>query len=501
MIDAHRAGEVIAAEHAHAAELDSGLLMDRASTGLATAILRIFSGCVPGTRVLIAAGSGNNGGDALFAGAHLARRGMRVDAIGATEHVHGAGLAALSRAGGRFAAWDPHRLSSLADEADVIIDGLVGIGAAGALRGVAAQIVPILNDANGIRVAVDLPSGVDADSGRVLGVAFHADLTVTFGAVKLGHLVAPGKGFAGEVRLVDIGIGDALGMPTARALQEADVSRAVPGPGFDDHKYRRGVAGVAAGSEEYPGAALLCVGAALRGDAGMVQYLDRADGLARAVLGQYPEIVASQRTDAPRVTAWVCGPGFVPGERDYAAVEAVLRSRVPLVLDAGALSILASSDDLQDLVRARGAVTILTPHDGEFVRLGGDIAGLGRLEAALELARRFDAIVVLKGPGTVIAAPDGTCFIDTEGGPMLATAGSGDVLSGIIGALLAGAQARGEIRGVADAARIAAAGCWLHGRAGNLAVVGGQPVSATSLIDALGQAIATARGSHSRTSL
>ena len=494
MIDAHSVADVIAAEHAHAAELESGVLMDRASTGLAAQILRLFAGSILGTRVVIAAGSGNNGGDALFAGARLARRGMRVDAIGTTEHVHVAGLAALRRAGGRFAVWGSDRPQALVDEADVIIDGLVGIGAAGALRGAAAEMVPILNEAKGIRVAVDLPSGVDADSGRVLGAAFDADLTVTFGAVKPGHLVAPGKALTGELRLVDIGIGDALTEPAARALQEADVSMAVPGPGFDDHKYRRGVAGIAAGSEEYPGAALLCVGAAVRGDAGMVQYLDRADGLARAVVGQYPEIVASQRTDAPRVTAWICGPGFVPGERDHAAVEAVLRSPVPLVLDAGALSILASSDDLQDLLRARDAVTVLTPHDGEFARLGGDIAGLGRLDAALVLARQRDAIVVLKGPGTVIAAPDGTCFIDVEGGPMLATAGSGDVLSGIIGALLAGAQARGEIHDIADAARIAAAGCWLHGRAGNLASAAGQPVNATSLIDALGQAIATARG-------
>lgn len=493
MISAHRVVDVIAAEHAHVVELDSGVLMDRASTGLATAILRIFSGSVPGTRVLIAAGSGNNGGDALFAGAQLARRGMRVDAVGTTENVHGAGLVALRRAGGRFAVWDVDQSQALVDEADVIIDGLVGIGASGALRGAAAQIVPLLNAAPGIRVAVDLPSGVDADSGRVFGAAFDADLTVTFGAVKPGHLVAPGKAMAGEVRLVDIGIGNALGAPAARALQQGDAAVALPSPGFDDHKYRRGVVGVAAGSDEYPGAALLCIGAALSGDAGMVQYLDRADGLARMVVGQYPEIVASPSTDAPRVTAWVCGPGFVAGERDHDAVEAVLRSRVPLVLDAGALTILAASDDLQNLVRQRGAVTVLTPHDGEFARLGGDIAGLGRLDAALELARQRDAIVVLKGPGTVIAAPDGTRFIDTEGGPMLATAGSGDVLSGIIGALLAGAQARGEIHEVADAALIAAAGCWLHGRAGNIAGADGHPVNATVLIRALGQAIAMAR--------
>ncbi len=491
MISAYGIAEVIAAEHAHAGELESGVLMERASTGLASEILRMLAGSVVGTRVVIAVGSGNNGGDALFAGALLARRGMRVDAIGTTSAVHQAGLAAMRRAGGRFTVWNAAGSRALVDDADVIIDGLVGIGATGALRGAAAEIVLILNEARGIRVAVDLPSGVDADTGQVFGAAFDADLTVTFGVFKPGHLIAPGKALAGEVRLIDIGIAGALGEPAVRAMRQGDVAVVTPGPGFDDHKYRRGVVGVAAGSDDYPGAALLCVGAALRGHAGMVQYLDRAEGIARMVVAQHPEVVASPRMDAPRVTAWVCGPGFVPGDRDHDAVEACLRTSVPVVLDAGALAMLADSVRLQDLLRERGAVTILTPHDGEFARLGGVVEGVGRLGAALAMARQRDVVVVLKGPGTVIAAPDGTCFVDVEGGPVLATAGSGDVLSGIIGALLAQSQARGDIRGVSDAARFAAAGCWLHGRAGNLAGEEGQPVTASSLIDSLGRAMTT----------
>ena len=491
MISAYRVAEVIAAEQAHADELESGVLMDRASAGLASEILRMLAGSVVGTRVVIAAGSGNNGGDALFAGALLARRGMRVDALGTTAAVHLEGLAAMRRAGGRFSVWDAAGSRSVIDDADVIIDGLVGIGARGALRGPAAEMVPFLNAAKAIRVSVDLASGVDADTGQVLGVAFDADLTVTFGAFKPGHLIAPGKALSGEVRLIDIGIADSLGVPAIRAMRQGDVEAEIPGPDFDDHKYRRGVVGVAAGSDEYPGAALLCVGAALRGQVGMVQYLDRVDGVARMVVAQHPEVVASARVDAPRVTTWVCGPGFVPGDRDHDAVEACLRTSVPVVLDAGALTILAESEGLQQLVRERGAVTILTPHDGEFARLGGVVDGLGRLEAALALARERDAVVVLKGPGTVIAAPDGTCFVDVEGGPVLATAGSGDVLSGVIGALLAQAQARAGIYGVADAARIAAVACWLHGRAGNLAGAEGQPVTASSLIDSLGRAMKT----------
>ena len=491
MINAYRVAEVIAAEQAHADELESGVLMDRASAGLASEILRMLAGSVVGTRVVIAVGSGNNGGDSLFAGALLARRGMRVDALGTTAAVHLEGLAAMRRAGGRFSVWDAAGSRSVIDDADVIIDGLVGIGARGALRGPAEEMVPFLNAAKAIRVSVDLASGVDADTGQVLGVAFDADLTVTFGAFKPGHLIAPGKALSGEVRLIDIGIADSLGVPAIRAMRQGDVEAEIPGPDFDDHKYRRGVVGVAAGSDEYPGAALLCVGAALRGQVGMVQYLDRVDGVARMVVAQHPEVVASARVDAPRVTTWVCGPGFVPGDGDHDAVEACLRTSVPVVLDAGALTILAESEGLQQLVRERGAVTILTPHDGEFARLGGVVDGLGRLEAALALARERDAVVVLKGPGTVIAAPDGTCFVDVEGGPVLATAGSGDVLSGIIGALLAQAQARGGMNGVDDAARIAAAGCWLHGRAGNLAGAQGQPVTASSLIGSLGRAMKT----------
>ncbi len=491
MINAYRVAEVIAAEHVHADELESGVLMDRASAGLASEILRMLAGSVVGTRVVIAAGSGNNGGDALFAGALLARRGMRVDALGTTAAVHLEGLAAMRRAGGRFSVWDAAGSRSVIDDAGVIIDGLVGIGARGALRGPAAEMVPFLNAAKAIRVSVDLASGVDADTGQVLGVAFDADLTVTFGAFKPGHLIAPGKALSGEVRLIDIGIADSLGVPAIRAMRQGDVEAEIPGPDFDDHKYRRGVVGVAAGSDEYPGAALLCVGAALRGQVGMVQYLDRVDGVARMVVAQHPEVVASARVDAPRVTTWVCGPGFVPGDRDHDAVEACLRTSVPVVLDAGALTILAECEGLQQLVRERGAVTILTPHDGEFARLGGVVDGRGRLEAARVMARQQGAVVVLKGPGTVIAAPDGTCFVDVEGGPVLATAGSGDVLSGIIGALLGQAQARGGMNGVDDAARIAAAGCWLHGRAGNLAGAQGQPVTASSLIDSLGRAMKT----------
>ncbi len=503
MIDLHSVASIRAAEQAHDDELASGVLMERASTGLAHSVLRLLKqvrGSVVGAHVVLAIGSGSNGGDALFAGAYLAKRGLRVDALAVDHRAHDLGRQALIRSGGAIHAWsqDDPTSSRLIDEADVLIDGLVGIGATGSLRGPAVEMVAAMNVSQALRIAVDLPSGIDADSGQVDGLAFDADLTITFAAVKLGLVISPGKQFAGGVELIDIGIGAALGIPIARALQGEDIAALIPEPGFGDHKYRRGVVGVAAGSESYPGAALLCVGGALAGDPGMVQFLDRHDGIARMVVTQYPELVCTESAESPRVSAWVCGPGYPASELDQAAVEAMLRTSVPVVLDAGALTLLADSADLRRLVRERRGVTVITPHKGEFARLAdavgaGTVDEVGRLRAALGLAGVLDAVVLLKGPGSVIAAPDGVCYVDVDGGPVLATAGSGDVLAGIIGALLAGAQVRGDLSSTADVARVAAAGCALHGRAGALAGAGGRPVRATDLIQYLRDAVAGVR--------
>ena len=503
MIDLHSVASILAAEHAHDGELASGVLMERASTGLAHSVLRLLKqvrGSVVGARVVLAIGSGNNGGDALFAGAYLAKRGLRVDALTVDQRVHGVGLQSFVRSGGTVRTWAPDdpKALRLLDGADVIIDGLVGIGATGALRGPAAEVVTAMNGSQALRIAVDLPSGIDADTGQVPGVAFDADRTITFGAVKPGLVIAPGKEFAGTVELIDIGIGAALGLPIARALQGEDIATLIPEPGFEDHKYRRGVVGVAAGSESYPGAALLCVGGALAGDPGMLQFLDRHDGIARLVVTQYPELVSTASVESPRVAAWVCGPGYPASELDHAAVDAILRTSVPVVLDAGALTLLAHSADLRLLLGERRGVTVITPHEGEFSRLAEAVGAqhvdeVGRLRATQSLAGVLDAVVLLKGPGSVIAAPDGACYVDVEGGPVLATAGSGDVLAGLIGALLAGAQARGAVGSTADVARIVAAGCALHGRAGALAGAGGRPVRATDLVHYLGDAVAEVR--------
>lgn len=494
MIELFEVSSVRSAEAAHQRELDSGLLMQRAATGLAVAIADLVGGvrgrCY-GARVVLLIGSGNNGGDALFAGAVLARRGMRVDALCIAEGYHAEGASALIAAGGSVRRWQPGDDPTL-DAADAIVDGIVGIGANGRLREPAAQLVERANACDALRIAVDVPSGVDADSGRVDGVVFDADLTVTFGAAKPGLVLAPAKEHVGQITVIDIEIGDALGNPAAVALQGIDVAGVVPEPAFDDHKYRRGVAGIAAGSARYRGAALLATGAAVSSEVGMVAYLDRSDGLAAMVIAECPEVVVTATADAPRVSAWGCGCGFEAVDSDAAAIEAVLRTSLPVVLDAGALTVVAGNADLQRLIRDRASATVLTPHEGEFARLGGDL-GAGRLGGARALAAAFDAVVVLKGPGSVIAAPDGSTFIDVAGGPELATAGSGDVLTGIMAALLAGAHARGGIASMADVARVAAAACWVHGTAARIAGGEGQPVHASGIRAAVGAAIAACR--------
>lgn len=497
MIEMHDAAAIQAAERAHGDELAAGQLMERAATAVAVetaALLGQVRGGVYGSRVALLVGTGNNGGDALHAGARLARRGIRVDALCTSSTAHAGGAAALVAAGGRLHVWDPGDADQLAlvNAADALIDGVVGIGATGALREPGASLIAVANAADALRIAVDLPSGVDADTGTVDGLAFDADLTVTFAATKPGLLIAPGREHAGQVSVIDIGIDDALGAPAVLAMQGIDVAECVPEPGVDDYKYVRGVAGISAGSGSYPGAALLCTGAALHADVGMVSYLDRADGVARTVVDRHPEIVVIASTDAARVTAWACGPGFEGVADDAPAIEAVLRTALPVVLDAGALTVLASDASLRALIASRSAATVLTPHEGEFARLGGNLTA-GRLLGAQSLARQLDAVVVLKGPGTVIAAPDGTAFVDIAGTAALATAGSGDLLTGIIGGLLAGAQARGSLTDVAEVARQAAAGCWIHGMAGRLAAEGGLPATAEAIGARVGAAVAAAR--------
>ncbi|MFJ1806714.1 MULTISPECIES: NAD(P)H-hydrate dehydratase [unclassified Streptomyces] len=479
MRTAYRVETVRRAERELMARLPEGALMQRAAAGLAAACADLL-GRVYGRRIVLLVGSGDNGADALYAGARLARRGAGVTAVLLTpERTHGGGLTALRRAGGRTIA--PDGAQDVVRRADLVLDGIVGIGGKGGLRPDAAALAATVAGARAAVVAVDLPSGVDADTGEVHGSAIRADLTVTFGTHKPGLLVDPAREYAGSVHLVDIGLGGELpAEPELAALQHADVAGLLPMPGGESDKYRRGVVGIAAGSARYPGAAVLAVAGALRGGAGAVRYVGPAGN---AVIARFPETLVSDQGPrrAGRVQAWVVGPGA--GE-DAKTVAEVLAAEVPVLIDADGLRL---ADP--DAVRERTAPTLMTPHAGEAAALLGvareEVEG-ARLRFARELAARYRATVLLKGSTTLVAdaGGKGAVRVNATGTAWLATAGSGDVLSGLAGSLLAAGLS------ALDAGSV---GAYLHGLAGRFAA-GGAPVGAHDVAAAVREAWRDVRG-------
>jgi len=464
--------DIRAAEEELMARLPEGVLMQRAAAGLARRCASLLAdrGGVYGSSVLLVVGAGNNGGDALFAGARLARRGATVRALlVAPDRVHAAGLSALVRAGGTTVTAPPPTV-------DLIVDGIVGIGARGGLRGVAAHAAEIVADLRDratdppVVVSVDVPSGVDVDTGAVEGPAIRADVTVTFGCLKPALVVGPAAVLAGQVDLVDIGLPWLDARPAVWIPEATDIARWWPQPAANSDKYSRGVAGVATGSTAYPGAALLSVAGALAGPAGMIRY---AGPVAADVVRAHPSVVTAPRvSQAGRVQAWLCGCGSGTDERAQDELRAVLGSSVPVVLDADALTLLSDSD-LAGWLRRRDAPTVVTPHDREYARLAGDHVGPDRLDAARRLAARLGVVALLKGDRTVVATPDGTAWANPTGTSALATAGTGDVLAGLLVSLLAGGLA-------ADRAAVAAA--YVHGLAGRWAANGPDgPVPVTSV--------------------
>ncbi|TCJ21235.1 NAD(P)H-hydrate dehydratase, partial [Nocardioides jejuensis] len=349
---------------------------------------------------------------------------------------------------------------------DVVIDGIVGIGGRVGLRPEAiAALEAVSRDA--LVVSVDVPSGLDADTGRITAPHVQADITVTFGSHKVAHLVDPAAAACGTVHLVDIG----LELPPAavESLQAVDVAALLPVPDQFAHKYTRGVVGVRAGSAAYPGAGQLCVAGAASGLAGMVRFraVDDDPGTARAVLAAHPEVVAGEG----RVQAWVVGSGG--GARSADALADAVSGRVPVVVDADALAVVD---------RPLPVPAVLTPHAGELAQLLGvtrEEIEADQLAAVRRAADRFDAVVVLKGRRTLIAEPAGRVRVNTTGVPWLATAGAGDVLAGLTGSLLAGGLAPFDA---------ASAACWLHGVAATLASDGG-PLTAGGVAGALPETV------------
>jgi hydroxyethylthiazole kinase-like uncharacterized protein yjeF len=431
MLTAHSVDQVRQAEAALMAQLPEGELMQRAVAGLTSECVRLLSR-VYGARVVVVAGSGDNGGDALYATARLARRGAKVEAVLLDEkRAHAGGLAALRTAGGRVTAAGEWRFAG----ADLVLDGVVGIGGRGGLRPDAAAVFDQFEHSERsekvrpLIVAVDLPSGIDADTGEVTGPAVHADVTVTFGTYKPGLLISPGAEHVGDLRFVDIGLAPHLeGAPVLEALEEADVQALLPTPSAESNKYRRGVVGIAAGSPRYPGAAVLASGAALRSGAGAVRFVGEP-GVCGGVLAHYPEVMIGDG----RVQAWVVGPGLGPDSADRVATA--LAAGVPVLVDADGLTALTQLEHPHP--------ALLTPHAGEAARLLGapwtaESIEAHRLTAVRELADRFGCTVLLKGSTTLVADPGHTAVrVNRTGTPALATAGSGDVLSGLAGGLLA----------------------------------------------------------------
>jgi hydroxyethylthiazole kinase-like uncharacterized protein yjeF len=457
---------VAEAREAEAASgVPEGLLIDRASTAVARRAAAML-GSVYGARVRVLAGPGHNGADALWAGVKLAERGADVRVCVPYDQPRDAhGRVPLARLR-REMQWAPY---------DLEIDGVFGIGGRAFTR--RPRWAPVRRV-----LAVDLPSGVDADTGAVGGWAVRAEVTVTFGGLKAGLVTGAGAEHAGLVELCPIGIPNAgwVSFPVEAGtwqLSARDVGEYVAPPKPDADKYRRGVVGVVAGSAAYPGAALLACRGAQRAGCGYVRLL-APPAVADAVRAAYPEVVAADRDgDLPRADVWVVGPGL--GDEAGDVLDRVLATDVPVVVDADGLRALPDS-------LTRRAATVLTPHTGEFERLTGTAradAEADRLGAARAAARDRNATVLLKGGTTVAASPSGVAYVNGTGTPWLGTAGTGDVLSGMVGALL--------LRTPDDPARAAAAAAWLHGLAGRLAA--GEPGVAVTALDVAEAVPAAAR--------
>ena len=487
------------AEAAAMAELPVGTLMQRAAAALAVEcaqLLREVTGGVTGRSVVLLIGSGDNGGDALYAGARLARRGVAVEALLVADRWHTHGAQALRRAGGRITqVTDSDAAAVRVAAADLVVDGILGIGGRGALRDPAATLAAAATAAEVPIIAVDLPSGVDADTGAIADTTrvVQADRTVVFGVLKLGLLLPPGAGYAGELTVIDIGLDLAeAGEGDLAVVDDVVAAQAIPFPDRFDDKYTRGVVGIAAGSARYPGAAVLTTGAARHGVAGYVRYAGPA---ATQVSASWPDVVAVDAlpSEAGRVQCWVIGPGRGTDAAAHAAVLDVLALDVPVVLDADGLTIMSEHADVRKAVHDRAAVTVLTPHAGEFARLGGGDLAADRFGAVQDLAATLQAVVLLKGASTLVVAPAGTAYLAHSGPPELATAGSGDVLSGLLGSLLAHGQASGSLTAEV-AAQLAAGAAHVHGIAGQIAAEGGRSVAAGDVLASVPDAVARVRG-------
>lgn len=422
--------------------------------------------------IVVVAGGGNNGGDGFVAAAELVARGRQVTVVlfGAREALTGdAALAARHWSGPVL----PGEAASLGNPA-LIIDALFGVGLNRIVKDGARDLIEAINTSGAPVLSVDLPSGINGDTGAAMGAAVHATETVTFFRRKPGHLLMPGRSHCGRLRVADIGIDPSVLHDIAATTFENVPelwAHVFPAPRADGHKYARGHAVVLSGDIASTGAARLAARGALRGGAGLVTVLSPSEALAvnaaslTAIMlrpvdttAEFAEVLKDRR-----LNVCVIGPGAGIGMRTRALVLAALAAGRRTVLDADALTSFADRpDDLFDGIKAAtGAETVLTPHQGEFSRLFSEMdnkhPSKSKLERVRAAAVRSGAVVLLKGPDTVVAVPDGRAAIAANAPPWLATAGSGDVLSGLIAAMLAQDV---------PAFEAACIGVWMHGEAG-----------------------------------
>jgi hydroxyethylthiazole kinase-like uncharacterized protein yjeF len=467
-------------QRAIAAGTPESVLVERAGRAVARHALEMLGGSY-GRRVVVICGKGNNGADG-----RVAARVLRAAGTGADELALEAGF-------------DGTDLRRLLARADLVIDAMYGTGFRGRLEGPAEMVATELELGARRVLAVDIPSGVDGSTGQISGRAVRATETICFAAYKPGLLLEPGRAHAGRIRVVDIGIdgSSAAGDRSLAVFGVDDLS--LPTPVADSHKWSSGCL-VVGGSGGMVGAPMLASEAALRCGAGMVVCAVPGVAAASTVSGR--ELVARALPATPvgalaenaadevlkevdRYRALVVGPGI---GRDPSAQTAARRivaeAKVAIVVDADALNAIAVDPATLRVRHAAGLpVAVLTPHAGEYERLAGKPVGADRVESARELARDLHAVVLLKGPGTVIATPDGDAVINVTGTAALATAGTGDVLSGVIAALLA--------QGVEPFAA-AATGAYVHGRAAT-AADSSPDIVASDLVLALPRTLAVLR--------
>ena len=443
--------------------IKGAVLMENAGRAVADEVSRRFPDA---ETVMVLCGPGNNGGDGFVAARHLRERGYKVR-LG----FNGDPTRLPTDAAAMAKLWSEGRVKLSADllaGSDVVVDALFGAGLARPIEGAFAELIDDVNASGLPVVAIDVPSGIDGTTGEVRGTAIEAVSTVTFFRLKPGHLLLPGRLHCGEVKLAQIGIPDSLLTtiaPKAFANEPLLWLSNFPWPKPEGHKYARGHAVVVSGPAYSTGAARLGARGALRVGAGLVTVASPRDAI-KVNAAQLTAIMVREANDAralanlladERKNAVLIGPGILVGERTKELVLAALASNAAVVLDADAVT--SFSDDAKRLfaaIRSRKAPVVMTPHDGEFARLFGDIRAASKLERAREAAARSGAVILLKGSDTVVAAPDAIASVNATTSQWLATAGSGDVLGGMVAGLLAQRM---------TAFQAASAAVWLHGSA------------------------------------